>query len=100
MDGSFNDNNNMFITEQEDYEHTPENSTNSPPSTTLNDMKITSTSSPKRRSALYSSSSSSSFPYQFLLPCVISKGKICNIFLFVSVGEPYRKEWCQCQSRT
>ncbi|GAV57609.1 WRKY domain-containing protein [Cephalotus follicularis] len=48
MNGSFNDNNNMFINEQEENDNTPENSSESPRFSTLNDIKIASTSSPKR----------------------------------------------------
>lgn len=47
MDGRFSGN--RFVSEQEENDTTPENSSESPPSTTFNDMKMTSTSSPKKR---------------------------------------------------
>ncbi|KAJ4703694.1 putative WRKY transcription factor [Melia azedarach] len=46
MDGRFSGN--RFVSEQEENDTTPENSSESPPSTTFNDMKMTSTSSPKK----------------------------------------------------
>lgn len=45
MDGKIN----HFVGEQEDYENSPEISGDSPPSSMLNDGKMTSTSSPRRR---------------------------------------------------
>lgn len=45
MDGRIN----PFVGEQEDYENSPENSEESPPSGMFNDSKMTSTSSPRRR---------------------------------------------------
>lgn len=44
MDGRIN----PFVSEQEDYENSPEISGDSPPSSMLNDSKMTSTSSPRR----------------------------------------------------
>ncbi|XP_055804295.1 probable WRKY transcription factor 65 isoform X2 [Solanum dulcamara] len=50
MDGRFN---NFFVSEQEDSENSPENSSDSPCSGMLNDNKMmTSTSSPKRRRSI------------------------------------------------
>ncbi|CAK9152631.1 unnamed protein product [Ilex paraguariensis] len=48
MDGRFN--NHPFVSEQEDLENSPENSSDLTPSAMFNDSKMTSTSSPKRSS--------------------------------------------------